>query len=78
MFWNSRRPILTRFTVWPVFLPVVLLAIMALLSPGSAQAAGQVGDPAADFNLQDTWGNGHHFEELRQGKVVLLNMIGYG
>ena len=63
-------------------LPVAGMALLvlgaALLSSVPAMAVGQVGDHAADFNLQDTWGNWHHFAEERQGKVVLLNMIGYG
>ena len=53
------------------------LAALLILPAAPALAVGQVGDPAAGFTLEDTEGNWHSFEDLRQNNVVLLNMMGY-
>ena len=56
----------------------VFLLVLSLFPPTSVLADGQVGDPAADFNLEDTWGQWHMLQDLRQNTVVLLNVMGFG
>ena len=53
------------------------ILMMILLTPLAAFAAGQVGEPAADFNLYDTNGVNHILSD-HQGEVVYLFMVGYG
>ncbi len=58
----------------------VAAAVLAVLAAGSAAAgpsAGRVGDPAADFNLEQYGGGWRSLGEF-QGKVVFLAVVGYG
>lgn len=56
----------------------IFLLAFSLFGATSALAVGQVGDPAADFNLEDTWGQWHMLQDLRENTVVLLNVMGFG
>ena len=56
---------------------LVFVGLSLFLAP-AAMATGQVGEPAAEFQLEDTWGQTHSLEESRQNKVVLLNIMGFG
>ena len=53
-----------------------LLVLLALGIPTSALPVGQVGDLAAGYHLEDTWGNWHDLQNDLGNKVVLLNMMG--
>ena len=55
----------------------ILISMLLLLAPLTVQAAGQVGEPAADFNLNDTTGVNHVLSN-HLGEVVYLFMVGYG
>jgi len=55
--------------------PAMALAIALLAS--SAYAAGEVGTPAADFDLQ-VLGGGTETLSQHEGEVVVLFMLGYG
>jgi len=55
----------------------LLLTTLIVLAAGPAQAAGQVGEPAADFTLQDSQGGWHTLSD-QVGTVVVLFMVGYG
>ena len=63
---------------WCISLALLVVILLSILPPAPALAVGQVGDSAADFTLQDTWGNWHNLQDLRHNKVVLVNMIGFG
>ncbi len=63
---------------WCMYFTFLVVAMLAFLPAAPALAVGQVGDPAADFTLQDTWGNWHTLQDFQHDKVVLLNMIGFG
>ena len=63
---------------WYLCLAILVVVLLSVLPTAPALAVGQVGDPAADFNLEDTWGNWHNLQDFRHQKVVLLNMIGFG
>ena len=54
-----------------------LLILVVALSAATAYGAGQIGETAADFNLESLDGG---FISLSQhaGKVVLLTIVGYG
>lgn len=53
------------------------VALVLVVAASGALAAGQIGETAADFNLESLDGG---FISLSQhaGKVVLLTIIGYG
>ena len=70
------RPDTTRHALIGTLLAVSLVAAV-LLSAGTALAVGQVGEPAADFNLQDTGGTFHSPNDYL-GQVLLIFMMGYG
>jgi hypothetical protein len=55
----------------------LMLTILALLVPIQAWAVGQVGEPGADFTLQDSNPGDWHTLSDYQGNVVILFMIGY-
>jgi hypothetical protein len=56
---------------------VLLAFLLPLIVPAPpALAVGQVGDPAADFSLQDTAGVPHTLSDYRD-QVVVLFMMGY-
>jgi hypothetical protein len=61
------RAIVAAVTLWGLALGLVSVAL----------ATGQVGEPAADFSLQDTEGITHTLSG-EQGRVVVLFMMGYG
>jgi len=64
---TSRRTVLAGF----------LLVTLMTLGVNQASATGQVGEPAADFTLQDSNpGNWHTLSDY-QGEVVVLFMMGY-
>ncbi len=63
---------------WGISLAFLVVVLLSVLPTAPALAVGQVGDPAANFNLEDTWGNWHNLQDFRHNKVVLLNMIGFG
>lgn len=53
------------------------LTTLALLLPLQVWATGQVGEPGADFTLQDSNPGDWHTLSDYQGNVVILFMIGY-
>jgi hypothetical protein len=53
------------------------LTFLALLLPIQTLAAGQVGEPGADFTLQDSNPGDWHTLSDYQGNVIILFMIGY-
>jgi hypothetical protein len=53
-----------------------LIGLLLLLATGQAGATGQIGEPAADFTLQDSEGNWHTLSDYRD-HVVVLFMVGY-
>jgi len=53
------------------------LTSLALLLPLQVWATGQVGEPGADFTLQDSHPGDWHTLSDYQGNVVILFMIGY-
>lgn len=56
----------------------ILVALCAvLLLPGAALAAGQVGERAPDFSLQNTAGQTVDVA-FGQGEVFLVSFVGYG
>ena len=63
----------------PHFLMSVILAMATLLLLATqVHATGQVGEPAADFTLQDSNpGDWHTLLSDHEGEVVVLFMIGY-
>ncbi len=63
---------------WCISLAFLVAVLFSVWPSAPALAVGQVGDEAADFNLEDTWGNWHNLQDFRHNKVVLLNMIGFG
>ena len=54
-----------------------LLAVLLLLAPLTALGAGQVGEPAADFTLNDTNGI-QRMLSSHAGEVVYLFFVGHG
>ena len=54
----------------------IFLSMLVLLAPLTAFAAGQVGEPAAEFNLNDTNGVSHALSD-HLGEVVFLFMVGH-
>jgi len=54
-----------------------MLVPVMMLAATTALAAGQVGEPAADFNLENLEGGFVTFSE-HLGEVVVLSVIGYG
>ena len=73
----------TRLALTPLrprfLMAVTLLAIATLLLLATqVHATGQVGEPAADFTLQDSNpGDWHTLLSDYEGEVVVLFMIGY-
>ena len=55
----------------------IFIVMMVLLVPMTALAAGQIGEPAANFTLNDTNGLNHILSD-HLGEVVYLFMVGYG
>ena len=55
-----------------------LLVPILMMAAGSALAVGQVGEPAADFNLENLEGGFFTMGEHRNNAVVFLQVIGYG
>jgi len=53
------------------------MALAIALLASSAYAAGEVGTPAADFDLQ-VLGGGTETLSQHEGEVVVLFMLGYG
>jgi hypothetical protein len=53
------------------------LVALALAAAAAAAGPGDVGTPAADFNLPELGGGTHTLSE-HQGQVVFLAVIGYG
>lgn len=53
------------------------VAILALTAGGAA-AVGQIGDPAADFSLQNLEGGQFTMSQYQGNSVVFLAVIGYG
>ena len=53
------------------------LFLFGALSGSALAAPGDVGTPAANFNLQ-AFGGGSHQLSAYQGQVVVLFIIGYG
>jgi peroxiredoxin len=51
--------------------------VMALSLPAIAMAAGQVGEPAADFSLPAAQGGTYTFSD-HDGQVRFLFFFGYG
>jgi hypothetical protein len=58
-------------------LVTTLVAFGLFAVAGPAWSTGQVGEPAADFTLQDSEGFFHTLSDY-QDNVVLLFMVGYG
>jgi hypothetical protein len=56
----------------------VLAAALLLLTTSRALAAGQIGDPAADFSLQNLEGGTYTMSQFTGNAVVFLAVIGYG
>lgn len=56
---------------------LALALALALLLPAAALAAGQVGEPAADFSLTDTQGITHVLSD-HLGEVIYLFPVGHG
>ena len=57
-------------------LKILLTAAALLAAPGALQAAGMVGEAAADFSLQATDGTTYTLGEYA-GRVVMLFLFGY-
>ncbi|RKZ20123.1 hypothetical protein DRQ50_00395 [bacterium] len=55
-----------------------LLVPVLMLAAGSALATGQVGEPAADFNLENVEGGFFTLDQYQSDTVVFLQVIGYG
>ena len=55
-----------------------LPAVALVLAAGSALAAGQVGEQAADFNLENLEGGWYTLSQYQNTRVVLLSIVGYG
>lgn len=53
------------------------LAVLALSAAAALAAPGDVGTPAADFDLAELGGGTHTLSE-HLGQVVFLAVIGYG
>lgn len=64
-------------SVAPVRLTFVLSLCLALACGAALAAPGDVGTPAADFNLQ-VFGGGTQSLSQNSGKVVMLFVVGYG
>lgn len=64
---NIARPMRARLLV-----PILMMAA------GSALATGQVGEAAADFNLENLEGGFFTLGTYRNNAVVFLQVIGYG
>jgi len=64
-------------SVAPVRLTYILSLCLALIGGMALAAPGDVGTPAADFNLQ-VFGGGTQSLSQNSGKVVMLFVIGYG
>ena len=58
-------------------LRVLVLAFLVLVAPLASYAAGQVGETAAAFSLNDTNGIKHMLSD-HLGEVVYLFMMGHG
>ncbi len=59
-------------------LRLACVLILTLNSGAAWAAAGDVGTPAADFDLQIFQGSGTMSLGEHSGKVVMLSIIGYG
>ncbi len=55
-----------------------LSLILTLSAVGASAGPGDVGTPAADFNLQIFQGTGTMTLSEHAGKVVVLSIVGYG
>ena len=58
-------------------LRTLVIAFLVLLAPLTSFAAGQVGETAAPFSLNDTNGINHMLSD-HLGEVVYLFMMGHG